>query len=284
MTTPSVRRIDLSPADFVHVPQAPRITRRVFLARDERNPWQMRVVCGVTADGEPSGLSNHTWSHVDAPFHRLADGQTFERIPASHYLASHTRIVDLTVPTEETAARRETIDDVAFHSWIDEQDVPDDVRDYEAVLFVTGFGALIDRGYPMIEEADWHYPSLTAAAARTLAACPRLRLVALDSPTIDKPADNGTAHVTLLGRASPILIVETLTCERLRQVQVEAKRPALPREGLLTIEPLRAFGPEPDGALASVYLYYAAPGGEARFQAFADTLREASSSVETPSL
>lgn len=290
MTTPAPRRVDLSPADFVHVPQAPRIERRVFLARDTDNPWQMRVVCGVTREGEGTGVSNHTWSHVDAPYHRLANGRTFDQIPPAHYLASHTCIVDLASGREtagaEASARRDTVEGVSFHSWIDEADLPDDAEQYDALLFVTGFGALIDRGYPMTADADWRYPSVTAAAARRLAACPRLRLIALDSPTIDKPDADGIAHVTLLGREpDPVLLVETLTCERLRRAE-----PVLPREGLLTIEPLRAFGPRlsngdgPDGALASVYLYYAASGGETRFRAFADDMRAAAGTFETASL
>lgn len=286
MTAAAVRRVDLSPADYVHVPQAPRIERRIFLARDAAQPWHMRIVCGVTQEGEAAGVSNHTWSHVDAPYHRLANGATLDRVPPSHYLASRTRIVDLTGSAAAGAdVRRETVDGVAYHSWVDTADLPDDLEEYDAVLFVTGFGALIERGYPMTADADWHYPSVTAAAAERLAALPNLRLVAMDSPTFDKPDVDGIAHVTLLGRQpSPVLLVETLTCERLRR----AASP-LPVEGLLTVEPLRAFGPEPDGALASVYLYYLGSAADAaadreaqaHFADFVATMRSAAHGVET---
>jgi kynurenine formamidase len=262
-------RVDLSPAEYTHVPQAPRIERRVILARDEANPWQMRGVVGLDASGRALGVSNHTWSHVDAPFHRLARGATLDRIAPAHYLASRTRVVDLTNST--AAGRRETVRGVEYHSVIDEADLPAARDGYDALLFVTGFGPLIEQGYPMTAEADYHYPSLTAAAAARLAASHSLRLVAMDSPTVDKPAADGIAHVTLLGRSpSPILLVETLTCERLRR----AARP-LPVEGLLTVEPLRAFGPEPDGALASVYFYFAREGHDAAFEAFSRALRDA---------
>jgi kynurenine formamidase len=262
-------RVDLSPAEYAHVPQAPRIERRVILARDAANPWQMRGVVGLDAGGRALGVSNHTWSHVDAPFHRLASGATLDRIAPAHYLASRTRVIDLTASA--AAARRETIRGVAYHSVIDEADLPSGLDGFEALLFVTGFGPLIEQGYPMTDGADEHYPSLTAAAAARLAAVASLRLIAMDSPTVDKPPADGVAHVTLLGRTpTPVLLVETLTCERLRRAAAP-----LPAEGLLTVEPLRAFGPDPDGALASVYFYFARPGQEAAFAVFSDALRDA---------
>ena len=262
-------RVDLSPADYAHVPQAPRIERRIILARDATNPWQMRGVVGLDAGGHALGVSNHTWSHVDAPFHRLAGGATLDRVAPAHYLASRTRVVDLTASA--AAARRETIRGVDYHSLIDASDLPADLDGYDALLFVTGFGPLIEQGFPMTDGADYHYPSLTAAAATRLAAATSLRLIAMDSPTVDKPDADGVAHVTLLGRTpSPVLLVETLTCERLRRAATP-----LPVEGLLTVEPLRAFGPDPDGALASVYFYFARTGQESAFETFSKTLREA---------
>jgi hypothetical protein len=44
---------------------------------------------------------------------------------------------------------------------------------------------------------------------------------------------------------------------------------------LLTIEPLRAFGHDADGALSSVYAYAPAPGGESEFVAFSKAMRSA---------
>ena len=36
-------------------------------------------------------MSNHTWSHLDAPYHLLGDGATFERLDPKHYLARRCR-------------------------------------------------------------------------------------------------------------------------------------------------------------------------------------------------
>lgn len=261
-------RIDLSPADYVHVPQAPRIARRPIFARGGDNEWEMAGVLGVNEAGEQVGISNHTWSHVDAPYHLLADGASLDEIDPRHYLASRARVVDLTASDSE---RRETIDGIEYHTRIDVADLPDDLDGYDALLFVTGFGALIERGYPMTPGADRHYPNVTREAAERLAKVPSLRLIGIDSPSFDKPETHAIAHRILLGRRPPpILLLETLTCERLRR----AFNP-LPREVLLTVEPLRAYGERPDGALSSVYAYAAPDADPAQFGAFLALMREA---------
>lgn len=261
-------RVDLSPPEYVHVPGAPKIERRAILTRGEGTEWQMSGVVGIGRDGSCLGVSNHTWSHIDAPYHLISDGAYLDEIDPRHYLASWTRVVDLTGSTPE---RRETVEAVDYHSRIDVDDLPDALDGYDALLFVTGFGALIERGYPMKPGAESHYPNVTREAAERIAAVESLRLVAIDSPSFDKPETRAIAHRVLLGRRpAPILLLETLTCEPLRR----ALEP-LPREVLLTVEPLRAFGEHADGALASVYAY--APGDitPEDFRQFVELIRNA---------
>jgi kynurenine formamidase len=264
----SLIRVDLSPPDYIHVPQAPRIERRPIFSRGPTNEWQMWGVYGVADSGERVGLSNHTWSHLDAPYHLLGEGASFERLDPGHYLALRTRVADLT----RTSDRRATVDGVSYHSWIDEADLPDDLADYDAVLFATGFSALYGRGFPMREGADAAYPNVTEAAARRLAAIPALKLAAIDGPSFDKPETNAIAHRILLGRQPPVLLLETLSIARLCRRFPDA----LPREVLLTAEPLRALGSvRQDGALASVFAYAPAPGAEDAFRVFVDEMRGA---------
>lgn len=263
-------RIDLSPRDYIHVPQAPRIERRPILSRGAGNEWQMWGVGGVSADGQRVGLSNHTWSHLDAPFHLLGDGKSFERLDPRHYLALRTRVVDL---TDSAPERRETVEGIDYHTSIDLPDLPVDLEGYDAVLFATGFSALYDRGYPMRDGADAHYPHVTEAAARCLAAVTSLEVVAIDGPSVDKPDTNAAAHRVLLGRLpEPVLLLETLTIERLRSQFPTG----LPAEALLTVEPLRALGSvRQDGALASVYAYVPGRGHEDFFPRFVSAMRTA---------
>ena len=261
-------RVDLSPPDYIHVPQAPRIERRTFCTRGGDNEWHMWTAGSVTPAGERLGLSNHTWSHLDAPFHLLADGATFERIDPRRYLALDARLVDLTSSPD---ARRETVEDVDYHTRIEPADLPDDLDRFDAVLFVTGFAALYPSGYPMREGADAHYPHVSLDAARIIASHAGLRVAGIDGPSFDKPHTAAAAHRTLLGRLpEPVLLLETLTFERLRS----AIRP-LPARVLLTIEPLRAFGTDADGALASVFAYVPEAGQDAAFEDFGRLLRGA---------
>jgi len=265
-------RIDLSPADYVYVPQAPRIERRPIFARDSQNEWEMWGVVGVGQTGEQLGISNHTWSHLDAPYHLIAAGASLDEIDPMDYLVSMARVVDL---SRSDPSRREAIDGVDYHSRIDVSDLPGDLdaetRGCDAVLFVTGFGALIDKGFPMTPAADEHFPNLTRNAAELIAGLSHIKLVAIDSPSFDKPETKAIAHRILLGRRpKPVLLLETLTCERLRGAS-----PTLPERLLLTAEPLRAFGEKPDGALASVFAYAAVNADDGLFKAFAEGMRTA---------
>jgi kynurenine formamidase len=260
-------RIDLSPTDYIHVPQAPRIERSPIFSRGPGNEWQMWGVYGVNAEGERVGLSNHTWSHLDAPFHLLPSGASFDHLDPRHYLALRTRVVDL---AHSAVERRERIDGVDYHSRIDLPDVPTDLEGFDAVLFATGFSALYGRRYPMTDGADAHYPNVTADAARCLAGIRSLKVAAIDGPSFDKPETGAIAHRILLGRQpEPVLLLETLTIERLRR----RFGSTLPRDVLLTVEPLRALGSvRQDGALSSVYAWAPEPGQEPFFADFVQAM------------
>src|SRR5262249_39691556 len=113
--------------------------------------------------------------------------------------------------------------------------------------------------------------NLTRGAAELVASLSQVKLVAIDSPSFDKPETRAIAHRILLGRKPrPVLLLETLTCERLRR----AVDP-LPSEVLLTAEPLRAYGGRPDGALASVFAYAAQRDQMVAFRNFVEMMRSA---------
>src|SRR5262249_46930407 len=212
LSRPRLLKIDLSPSDYVYVPQAPRIERRPIFARDGQNEWEMWGVLGVGESGEQLGVSNHTWSHLDAPYHLIAGGASLDEIDPADYLATIAKVIDL---SGSDRSRRESIDGVDYHSRIDVDDLPPDLEaateDCDALLFITGFGALIDKGFPMTARADEHYPNLTKEAAELVASLRHIKLAAIDSPSFDKPETKAIAHRVLLGRGpKPVLLLETL--------------------------------------------------------------------------
>src|SRR5688572_4167286 len=161
-------------------------------------------VYGVNKAGDRVGLSNHTWSHLDAPFHLLPSGASFDRPDPRRYLALRTRVVDLAHTGPE---RRETMHGVDYHPRIDVADLPTDLESAEAMRIATGFSGLYGRRYPMLDGADAHYPNVTADAARCLADVPTLKVAAIDGPSFDKPDTDAIAHRILLGREpEPVLL------------------------------------------------------------------------------
>ena len=104
-------------------------------------------------------------------------------------------------------------------------------------------------------------------------ACARLKVAAIDGPSFDKPDTDAIAHRILLGRQpEPVLLLETLTIERLRRHYGAA----LPGKCCSPSEPLRALGSvRQDGALASVYAWAPQPGHEAFFGEFVEAMRTA---------
>src|SRR5262245_15543909 len=94
MSSPSAAlcRVDLSPVEYTHVPQAPRIERRVVLAPG--SPDSLQVGGGGAVEhrcGVAPGGSNHTLAHRDAPVPPLAGGHPLDCISPAQQLASANR-------------------------------------------------------------------------------------------------------------------------------------------------------------------------------------------------
>ena len=87
----ALTRYDLSPPDYVHVPQAPRIERPEILRRGGDNEWQMWGVAGVTRDGERTGCPTTPGRTSMRRFTFWATGPTFERLDPRHYSGGRCR-------------------------------------------------------------------------------------------------------------------------------------------------------------------------------------------------
>jgi arylformamidase len=174
------------------------------------------------ADGEPYNVAKvtlgvHSGTHVDAPYHFLADGATVDQLPLE-LLIGRARVVDMTA-----LDRIERAD-------VERADLRDDIR----VLFKTRMSGQLRQ--PVFQE-DFVY--LTPDAATYLVQV-GIKLVGIDYLSIEKfgSKDFG-AHHALLGAG--VVIIEGLDLS-----EVEAG------EYDLTCLPLRIAGA--DGSPARVVL------------------------------
>jgi arylformamidase len=127
-------------------------------------------------------FGSHTGTHIDPPFHFIADGVTVDRLPLE-ILLGRTRIVEITSPR---------IDEES----LDEFDFSDDMR----VLFKTRNSYLWSQ--PAFVE-DYVY--ITPGAARRLVS-QGIKLVGIDYLSVEKfGSDDFETHLTLLGEGAVII-------------------------------------------------------------------------------
>jgi len=174
------------------------------------------------SEGEPYNVARltmgaHSGTHVDAPYHFLADGATVDQLPLE-ILMGKARVVDMTAADRIDRADLEQVD------------LRDDIR----VLFKTRMSGQLRQ--PSFQE-DFVY--LTPEAASYLVKV-GLKLVGIDYLSIEKYGSRDfAAHHALLG--SGVVIIEGLDLSEVEAGEYE-----------LACLPLRIAGA--DGSPARVVL------------------------------
>ncbi len=163
-------------------------------------------VDGGLADLEVRRCCPHTGTHMDAPFHALADGITLEQVDPL-VLCGPAVVVKLAVPEYWHGITREEVQD-----W--EKD-HGEIRPGDAVLLFTGHAGKWERGYE--EFIGKGYPYLDPDAARYLAE-KKIRLLGTESINVDKTGME--SHRILLGNG--VIIVENIC--RLEQIGADRCR------------------------------------------------------------
>lgn len=133
-------------------------------------------------------LASHTGTHMDAPAHLLADGDTLDRLPVARFVGSAV-VVDATGPVLERAALAAREEELLQASFL---------------IVRTGWSR--HWGTPAYFDG---YPVLSADAARLVASC-GLSGVGVDAISVDPVGDRELpVHRVLLGAG--LVIVENLT-------------------------------------------------------------------------
>ncbi len=149
-------------------------------------------------------IFTHTGTHFDAPWHVLENGRRLDSYPLEHFIALCTKL-DLTKNKQDLSRCGST-----FYLKVIEkrhlQEHEQEIRQAQAIVLYTGYGSVLNLGRQFI---DLEFPYLTEDAARYLSQFTHLKIIGIDSLTIDKH-NSQEAHKIILGKTN-ILILETLT-------------------------------------------------------------------------
>ena len=128
-------------------------------------------------------IGTHVGTHIDAPYHMIADGQTLDQFPVDQFVG-RGRLIKLDNKEYDLQQLQKT-----------------DIREGDIVLFYSGMDNLYK------EKAYFEdYPAMSDEVANYLVA-KKVKMVGIDMCSPDH--DEFTAHRTLLG--SGVLIIENLT-------------------------------------------------------------------------
>lgn len=267
-------RYDLSMAGYFSYPPAPAVRTRAMIPRREPKGLYMRGEFGAKVDtGEARPITAHNTTHLDVPYHFDEDGPdlagVLNRADSVADRPCLARVVHLAGDAALPGAY--TRDGVTYCEAISADVLPPaaELRRYEALVVLTGFGAVMAQyaDTPFTHDSDgfYHVPWLTDDATALLREA-GLALVALDSTTVERQTSSephrmsGDVHMALLGHAPPVLIMECLDGSRLAgQVGF------VPSEALLHMVPRRvnAAGAEAAHSRAFLYFYRDDPDGAA---------------------
>jgi kynurenine formamidase len=267
-------KFDLSLDVYFTYGPAANVLSRPVLPRRHGQPIFMRGEVGVKSDGQLRPMVAHNTTHIDMPVHFL------EGAPDLHEVLNNpdyrvnlpllARVVDLSTWPEPHYFYE--YDGVRYCELVTAEMVPpvDELRRYEALVLLTGFGAVMRRGsegYTADAAGFFHMPGVTVEVAQRVAEA-GLTLLAIDSPTVERQTQGhplrmtGDVHPLLLGHTPPVFILEAVAGDRLLP-----QAGFVPTAGMLEVIPRRANAKGADAAPARVFLsFYRGPSNYRQLQ------------------
>jgi kynurenine formamidase len=267
-------KYDLSLEAYFTYGPAANVQSRTVLPRREGQPIFMRGEVGVKDDGQLRPLVAHNTTHIDMPVHFLegaADLHDVLNNPSYQVnLPMLSRVLDLSAwPDPQYCYENGGI---RYCELITGEMLPPvgELRQYDALLLLTGFGAVMRRGaadFLPDSAGFYHMPGVTVEVAHRVADA-GLTLLAIDSPTIELQTQGnplrmtGDVHPILLGHAPPVFILEAVAGDR-----IASQLGFVPTEGMLEVIPRRANAKGADAAPARVFLnFYRGPHNHEQLQ------------------
>lgn len=256
---------------FTYGHSASVITRPV-LQRREGQPILMRGEIGIRDDGNFRPLVAHNTTHIDMPIHFMehtADLADVLNNPAYRInLPLRARVLDLSAWPDPACCYAHHGLRYCERVTLDMVPSVDELRPYDALVLLTGFGAVMRRGSEVFQpdaEGFYHIPSITVEVAERIVEA-GLALVAIDGTTVECQTQGhplrmtGDVHPVLLGHEPPVFILEGVVGDRI----VRPGEP-MPTEGMLEVIPRRTNAVGADAAHARVFFsYYRGPESQQR--------------------
>ena len=267
-------RYDLSLDVYFTYGPAASVLSRPVLPRRAGQPVFMRGAVGVRHDGQLRPLVAHNTTHIDMPVHFVEGAPDLHEVlnnPAYRVnLPLLARVVDVSAWPDPR--HRYENNGIHYRELVTAEMLPpvDELRPYDALVLLTGFGAVLRRGseqYSADAEGFFHMPGVTVGVAQRVAEA-GLTLLAIDSPTVERQTQGnplrmtGDVHPILLGHTPPVFILEAIAGDRLAP-----QAGFVPTEGMLEVIPRRANAKGADAAPARVFLsFYRGRNGRQQLQ------------------
>jgi kynurenine formamidase len=267
-------KYDLSLEGYFTYGPAAHVQSRTVLPRREGQPIFMRGEVGIKDDGQLRPLVAHNTTHIDMPVHFLegaADLHDVLNNPSYRVnFPMRSRVLDLSTWPDPRCCYENG--GIRYCELVTAEMLPSvaELRQYDALLLLTGFGAVMRRGAAdFIPDGAgfYHMPGVTVEVAQRVADA-GLTLLAIDSPTVEIQTQGnplrmtGDVHPILLGHTPPVFILEAVAGDRLA-----SQSGFVPTEGMLEVIPRRANAKGADAAPARVFLsFYRGPHNHEQLQ------------------
>ncbi|GIX45962.1 MAG: hypothetical protein KatS3mg131_0173 [Candidatus Tectimicrobiota bacterium] len=259
---------------------AARIITRPVLPRREGQPVYMRGEVGIRDDGQLRPIVAHNTTHIDMPLHFFDGALDLHAVlnnPAYRInLPMLARVLDLSAwPDPGVFYER---DGVRYCETVTADMLPplEELRQYDALVLLTGFGAVMRRGAEAFHPdaaGFYHLPHVSVEVAQRVAEA-GLSLLAIDCTTVERQTQGhplrmtSDIHPILLGRQPPVFILEGVAGDRLA-----AQAGFVPHEGMLEVIPRRTNARGADAAHARVFLsFYRGPDSAQRLRHLIETV------------
>lgn len=261
---------------FIYGPSAAVMTRPVLPRRDGQ-PILMRGEVGIKDDGQMRPLVAHNTTHIDMPYHFMDDGMDLAAVLNNPAYRINMPMLALVLDLSDAPDPRYMYEryGVRYCREVTAEMLPDveTLRQYDALILLTGFGAILDRGSDDFEpdaEGFYHLPSVTVEVAQKVVDA-GISLLGIDCTTVEKQTQGhplrmtGDVHPILLGQPSPVFILEGVSGAR-----IQSQAGFMPSEGVLEVIPRRTNADGADAAHARVFLSFYRDHSRERLQQLID--------------